>query len=58
METQIPTFTGDDKHKPQGGSLEGPPGYNSQKRNPYSLTIPEAPFRIEEIADGLWIRQS
>jgi ribosomal protein S18 acetylase RimI-like enzyme len=32
-ETQIRTFVDDNKHKPAGCSLEGPPGYNSVKWN-------------------------
>lgn len=58
MEPQIPAFIGDDQQKPPGGSLEEPPGYNSQKRKPCFLTVLKAPFRIEEIIDGLWIRLS
>lgn len=34
-EIQIRTFVDDNKNKPPGSSLEGPPGYNSLKWNSY-----------------------
>jgi len=34
-EIQIRTFVDDNKHKPPGSSMEGPPGYNSLKWNSY-----------------------
>lgn len=37
-ETQIRTFIDDNKHKPPGCSMEGPPGYNSLKWNAHWIS--------------------
>jgi ribosomal protein S18 acetylase RimI-like enzyme len=54
-EIQIRTFVDDNKHKPPGCSLEGPPGYNSLKWNAY--WIEHTPYykivHQEQIIGGL-----